>query len=815
VNEKKKESENGERKFRVHDSQFRDIGKAQRKAIAKEKRKVHRDKLIETRLRYFGQSKAGIPKIVVLIALSPNANTSKVEQHLLQHCNVQQTSNQSQSAVECQAVMNGSNQKSNYLIYRCQDREDMYCMLDMCKIADIILLIAAPSASASASSSGSTASNEQVLGLDEKSKVLCSLIKAVGGGSGGTTIYGLYQPAVFRGMPKKYKSQQCKLEPSIKQTFLNYLHHQFGTSNNSKNIRIFHAYDTPQVFRFMHDCKHYNDSNAVNCEWKQKRPHLLIQNIAAYDPHSNVLQIDGHLRGSIKLNINRPIHITGLDGHYLIQRVDGLLDAPRHQQGGKKTRKKESGKSNDKEKEKVVDFINGMDEDEEEDDDDDVDAAQPQPDDDEKLELETDESLTLLVAEPSRQDRLEALGSLDGLASQFDQTIITESELKEIEQERQKLMEKQKLQRQGLSDYDAEWRISDDDDGAENDDDDDEMDMDMDAEMNTDEQQEDDDMVALQKKRELEKEDFEFRDEVDTPINVRAKDRFAHYRGLKQFYKTKWDKFELLPVEYSQIANIRDWKQALKRSKLGNLNPEDAEMADCMECGQKVRLYIGGVSMESFDELRCQFAKHKPLIVWSLLQHENKISVCHYLIQKSVDYAKPIEAESTLTFDVGVRRFQCKPIFSDNSKGDKHLVRKFVNDSEFVVASIYGYITYPPINVVAFDAQNDVCCVGNLLSIDAHRLLIKRKVLTGSAIRVQRRRAVIRYMFWNADDVNYFKPIDLWTKHGLKGKIEEAIGEKGYMKCFFNGNVKQHDTVCLSLYKRVFPSKDEKLFTDS
>ncbi len=33
-------------------------------------------------------------------------------------------------------------------------------------------------------------------------------------------------------------------------------------------------------------------------------------------------------------------------------------------------------------------------------------------------------------------------------------------------------------------------------------------------------------------------------------------------------------------------------------------------------------------------------------------------------------------------------------------------------------------------------------------------------------------------MFYNSD-VKYFEPIDLWTKHGLKGRIEEPIGVKG------------------------------------
>ena len=94
---------------------------------------------------------------------------------------------------------------------------------------------------------------------------------------------------------------------------------------------------------------------------------------------------------------------------------------------------------------------------------------------------------------------------------------------------------------------------------------------------------------------------------------------------------------------------------------------------------------------------------------------------------------------------------------------------------------------------------------GTSLPPDHSRVIAKRIILTGHPYKIHKKLVTVRYMFFNVEDVQWFKALQLWTKRGRSGFIKESLGTHGYFKATFDAKINPQDSVGVSLYKRVFP----------
>lgn len=319
------------------------------------------------------------------------------------------------------------------------------------------------------------------------------------------------------------------------------------------------------------------------------------------------------------------------------------------------------------------------------------------------------------------------------------------------------------------------------------------MNVDYDEEMNMEEEE-----ASMAKFKEQRMYEL-FPDEIDTPAQVSARERFAKYRGLKSFRTSTWDSKENLPADYSRISQFQNFNRTKRR--LFKTDPCGANS------GCYVRVRVINVPRAMFEHFKTR--DNKPLVLYQLLAHEHKMSVQNIVLKKVSSFGEPVQSKEELIFHVGCRRFAAKPIYSSHTVGDKHKYEKFLRADTACVATIYAPITFPPTPVLVYkqyaDGSQVLVATGSLLDCSPDRLVIKRYILSGHPFKINRKSVVVRYMFFNREDILWFRPVELRTKSGRAGHIVEPLGTHGHMKCTFDNQLTSQDTVLMCLYKRVFP----------
>ncbi|XP_006823486.1 pre-rRNA-processing protein TSR1 homolog [Saccoglossus kowalevskii] len=532
-------------------------------------------------------------------------------------------------------------------------------------------------------------------------------------------------------------------------------------------------------------------------KYRNIRPHLLARNVI-FEPNSDsdvvgTLKVTGFLRGS-PLSVNGIVHLPGF-GDFQMKQIDLASDpCPLNPRVVK----------NKKENMQVDDDTSPMDED----------------------------IKVLEVANPSKQESLESEVIPDPMEG--EQTWPTVDELAEAEAAQKAVAQKRKILKKvpkGTSEYQSAW-IIDDDEQVIDDDDDNESDSGSDdddefaaiedseeedseedggkmdyetmtmTEIDDDEQYDkgiDEEQERLMWEKYIEQRHNEmFPDEIDTPMDTAARIRFQKYRGLQSFRTSTWDPKENLPSDYARIFQFQNFARTKSR-----VLKEDRD-AGVMP-GWYVTLHIINVPKTFIDN----YESNNPLVIFGLLQHEQKMSVVHFAIKKHPSFTKPIKSKELLLFQVGCRRFRAAPVFSQHTVGDKQKYERFLVSDAVTVATIYAPITFPPTSIMVFKEGIDGChnlvATGTLLGVNPDRIVCKRAVLSGHPLKINKKKSVVRYMFFNREDIQWFKPIELRTKWGRRGHIKEPIGTHGHMKCVFDRQLKSQDTVLMNIYKRVYP----------
>ena len=622
---------------------------------------------------------------------------------------------------------------------------DLYNILDVAKVADSLLLLIGPD------------------GMSEYGQYCLTCLCS----------QGIPTPNfVLQGSDKLASKKQA----SVKKTVLKEVSKWFPDEK-------LHTLDTPQDGLTM--LRILAQQKQLLVILKETRPHVLAEEIhfelPTAESNRGILKVSGYVRGQT-LSVNSLVHLPGYGDFQLLQ-----IDAPpdpfplTHDKDGSQSRNKN------------ID-----------------------------IEMQSTEVKLMERADPLKQESLQAEVVPDPMEG--EQTWPTEEELAEAASNAKQVVRRVP---KGTSVYQASW-IVDSEDEADLDQEDDISEMEFEGGAHSSSEPDDSDgnasdndeyeelttegddakydaAIDLEEEQQMlskykeERLHVMFPDEIDTPMNAYARTRFQKYRGLKSFRTTLWDPKENLPLDYARIYQFENFRKTKRRIM------KSTEELQGVLPGWYVTLYIANVPKEFMES----YTEGKPVVVFSPLQHEQKMTVCNFLLHRYTGNQAPHKSKEKMIFHVGYRRFMARPIYSQHTNGNKHKFEKFLPKEGVFVATVFAPVMFPPASVLMFheapNGQHNLLATGSLLSVDPDRIITKRIILSGHPFKINRKMAVVRYMFFNREDIAWFKPVELRTKWGRRGHIKEALGTHGHMKCVFDGQLKSQDTVLMNLYKRVFP----------
>jgi pre-rRNA-processing protein TSR1 len=308
-------------------------------------------------------------------------------------------------------------------------------------------------------------------------------------------------------------------------------------------------------------------------------------------------------------------------------------------------------------------------------------------------------------------------------------------------------------------------------------------------------------------------DDREFPDEIELHPQVLARERLARYRGLKSLRTSHWEEAEDRahePEDWRRLLQVPDYKsarsQVTREALVGGVTP-----------GTRVHIHLRNVPIS----LRFSYNPSYPLNLFSLLRHEHKRAVLNFNITLSSDYSEPIKSKQEMIMQCGPRRFVINPLFSQggNTSNDVHKFDRYLHPGRSAIATFVAPLTWGSVPALFFkrnitdEMTNEEASklplaligTGTSLPPSSSRVIAKRIILTGHPYKIHKKLVTIRYMFFNREDVEWFKALQLWTKRGRSGFIKESLGTHGYFKATFDGKINPQDSVGVSLYKRMWP----------
>ena len=745
------------------------LNKQARKNLAKQ---LKDNKILESKLtKKLFEGSSGAQKIITIICLTNDLTPSQIATQIFNQ-DKEDTSLPTEYRYPGVHNVQIKKFKSNFKVIL-PNQDNILNVLDAAKVSDFVVF-------------GISATQEVESEYGEK--ILRALL-AQGIGS----VVGVL-PNIVSAYPKR------NLQLDVKQSLQSFFNHFFPAEDKLYALEL--ESDSSNCLRYL--CQKFPQQ----ITWRDSRGWIVADNVVASDSYEGIV-IEGTTRGA-GFNTNRLVHIPGY-GDFQVEKIEKLSKSNRKQRNEMDT----SGDIEDvflpNESQDTLDELN------------------PEKFVDEDLDLDLENGEGMWDAD----NDMDALGVRSEGKIYFNDDAMNRETSKRVPK--------------GTSEYQKRWFVDDvlDEDASDLEEElgdnginsnNDEVQMaDVNSQAATDFPAMDNDVVAgagagagaatteyadsemhvdlspeeehrqLTEFRNAAKEDLDFPDEIELSPTESAIKRLQNYRGVKSLANCEWD------VDEHDVEKPSIWNRLLRISNFkatkNRINKEFIKSIQ-IQPGTRVRLYLKApkLILESINP------ESRPFSIFELLEHEHKLAVVNFSFENWEEYDQPIANKDSMIVQYGPRRQVINPTFNQatSNKNNVHKQENFQHQGMTTIATAISPVLFTNSPVIYFkpgEKEGDVEFIGKgtYLGCDHTRIVAQRIVLTGHPVKIHKRVVTVRYMFFNPQDINYFKAIGLFTKSGRLGFIKESLGTHGYFKANFDGKLTSQDVVAMSMYKRVWP----------
>ncbi|KRY51796.1 Ribosome biogenesis protein BMS1 -like protein [Trichinella britovi] len=257
----------------------------------------------------------------------------------------------------------------------------------------------------------------------------------------------------------------------------------------------------------------------------------------------------------------------------------------------------------------------------------------------------------------------------------------------------------------------------------------------------------------------------------------KAEIRMEKKRKLKHMFDAEFDETRKFHRAMTEQVNQQS---ELNRNEFANMDDDERVLYEGFRPGMYVRMQIQSIPCELVEN----FDPSYPYVIGGLLAAETSIGCVQVRIKKHRWHDRILKTRDPLIISLGWRRFQTMAIYTVQDHNGRNRMLKYTPQYMHCMAAFWGPITPQNTGFVAVQSvaevtkQFRIAATGVVLNLDKSLLIVKKLKLVGTPFKVYKKTAFIQGMFNSALEVAKFEGAILRTVSGLRGQIKKSINKQ-------------------------------------